>query len=786
MSLISRLLGKSPPTADAPAVSRPEAPVESPPPPDPGARAREEEATVSQAIAAGDMAAVGRWVLEGSSTRIRQMAARSITDPDQLRELIRATRHGNDKTVHRILTDKRDELLAEVRRAQQQQADVDAAAAAIARHSEQAYDTSYAATLERLEARWRTLEQHATPDLGREVEKHLQRARDVIERQRRAIEAEAEQQRSSTLAAEEARRQQELETQTAAAAAAEQARILEAEREAAREAERAKRAADDAEVRNLLGLLRQAQAALEHGGTARAARLRDAIAERLPQAPALPEWFGRQLQQVDARLEELKDWKTFRVVPKRAELIQRMQSLVGADISPEELARQIRRLRDEWRTLHRGAGEEPTPEWQQFDEAAERAYEPCREHFARQAAQRKENQERREALLERLAAFAAEQAGEQADWTSIRHVIFEARNEWQQYAPVDQAVVKPLQARFHAALADLQARLDAEYARNVQAKRDIIARAAELATLEDTRQAIEAAKTLQRTWKTVGIVPRHQDNALWEEFRRHCDAVFQRSSQEFAAYGAALEANQARAIVLCEELERIAALTGEPLLSAAKQLDALHAEFESLDIPRASARDLYRRFRHAADRCAAALHRDREAAARRGWTDLFAAAALVRAYALATALGRSADDCEALRASAATAVANLEHAPKETRAILEQQMDKVAAGTVSADLAANEAALRMLCIRAELVAGAETPPEDLELRREYQMQRLVASMGRGERATPADLDDLALEWLTVGPVETDVHDALFARFASSRTTDYHASQMHRAPRGPAP
>ena len=50
-----------------------------------------------------------------------------------------------------------------------------------------------------------------------------------------------------------------------------------------------------------------------------------------------------------------------------------MQSLVGAEISPEELARQIRRLRDEWRTLHRGAGEEPTPEWQQFDEAAERA-----------------------------------------------------------------------------------------------------------------------------------------------------------------------------------------------------------------------------------------------------------------------------------------------------------------------------------------------------------------------------------------------------------------------------
>jgi hypothetical protein len=296
----------------------------------------------------------------------------------------------------------------------------------------------------------------------------------------------------------------------------------------------------------------------------------------------------------------------------------------------------------------------------------------------------------------------------------------------------------------------------------------VLARAAELATLEDTRQAIEEAKNLQRTWKTVGMVPRHQDNALWEEFRRNCDAVFQRSSQEWAAHGAALDANQARATGLCEELERMAGLSDEALLSTVKQLEELHTQFDSLDLPRASARDLRQRFKRASDRCAEAVRRYREAAARRGWTDLFEAAAQVRAYALASALGSSPDDCEALRASAAAAVADLAHAPKGTRELLEQQMDTIAAGAVSADLAANEAALRLLCIRAELITDTETPSEDLALRREYQMQRLVASMGRGERATPADLDDLALEWLAVGPVEPTVHDALFARFERCR------------------
>jgi Domain of Unknown Function (DUF349) len=318
---------------------------------------------------------------------------------------------------------------------------------------------------------------------------------------------------------------------------------------------------------------------------------------------------------------------------------------------------------------------------------------------------------------------------------------------------------------------DLQARLDAEYARNVQTKRELIARTAELLKLEDTRQAIEESKSLQRTWKTVGIVPRHQDSALWDEFRRHCDAVFQRSSQETAAYAAALEANQARATGMCEELERLAGLSGEPLLSAGMQLDGMRTEFESLDLPRASARDLHQRFSQATGRCAEALRRHRAAAARRGWTDVLAAAAQVRAYALATSLGRPPADCEALRAAAASAVADLAHPPKGTRSILEQQIAAVAAGTVGADLAANEAALRLLCVRAELITDAATPPEDQGLRREYQLRRLVESMGRGERVTPAALDELVLEWIAVGPVEPSVHGVLLARFERCRNAD---------------
>jgi hypothetical protein len=763
MSLFSRLFGKSRPAQVAPQASQPAKPVESPPRADPAVKAREEEAAVSKAIDAGDQAAVSKWAIEGSTTRIRQLAAHAVTDPDQLRDLIRATR-GKDKNVYRILTARRDSLLAEERSAQQRQAEIDAAATALARHSERPCDAQYAGALARLEAKWQSLAPHARAEVQQEVERHIARAHEVIELHRRAVEAESERQRAAALAAEEARRQRELEREATAAAAAERAQQEDAEREA----ERARREAQDEEVRRLIGLLRQAQSALEHGGTARATRLRDSIKEALPAAPALPAWYERKLQEIDSRIEELKDWKTFTVVPKRAELVQRMQSLVGADMSPEELAHQIRRLREEWRTLHRGAAEESTSEREQFDAAAEQAYEPCRAHFAQQAEQRKENQARREALLERLSAFVAEQADENANWRLVQQVLAEARREWREYAPVDQGVVKSLQERFHAVTDGLQARLEAEYARNISAKQRLIARAVELAGSADTRAAIEETKELQRAWKGVGLVPRHQDNALWEEFRKHCDAVFERNSQESAAYGATLGANQARAMELCTEVERIATLEGDDLQAGLGHMPALREEFEALELPRASARDLRRRFAQGADRCDAAARREHDALARQAWGDLLVAASRVRAYALSKLEQRAPDEAAQLRDAAESAIAALTQAPKVARDLLAQQLDGADTGALGSDLAANEAALRMLCVRAELLADLPTPEQDLELRREYQMQRLVESMGRGERTSAADFDGLTLEWLAVGPLEPAAHDALLDRFKRCR------------------
>jgi hypothetical protein len=862
MSLLSRLFGKSanpspataveePPSAAPPrptppssgtplptppssGTPRPTPPRSGTPRPDPTLLAREDEERLAAALASGAPAELADRVLNAHSTKARQRAAEAVSDPDQLRELIRLTRGGKDNSVYRILTTKRDALRAADRAREARRSAVDALLASLARRSRLPFDPLYESALALFHKEWATLAVDASPEAQAQAAELFATMQAAVERHHRAVAAKAEQMRAAAaqaeaakateaeviakgteaLAAEAAKGVEDKAAEAALdAAAADAAASLERERargtddaapptpepasalaSASAPATTAARASDSdpasasastlapappaqasttgappGSAQPLIALLRQAKAALDAGGTARAQRLRVVLAERLNQSPALPVWFDRQLRQLDGRLAELKDWKTFTVVPKRAELVQRMQSLIGADISPEELAQHIRRLQEEWRTLNRGADDDAGAEALTFREAGQRAYEPCKEHFARQAALRRSNQERREAILERLSAFAASLSGDSADWRHVTRTIVHARREWRDHAPVDNAVAPALQERLRAVLGELQGRLDAEHARNVAAQRALIERASRLTDLPDVRQAIEEAKELQKLWRTVGLVPREQSDALWDEFRGHCDAVFQRSVREVAAYGAALEANVSRARSLCEEVEAGAARGGAELDQAMQKLDAWRAEFDALELPREKARELRQRLTRAEVRCVAAARNERAAAKQLETRALFDAASAIRAFAYAqSVLG----DVDAARAAAAAAVTALDSAPHAARTLLERQLATASAGQLPGDLAANESQLRLLCVRAELLADVPTPDTDLGLRRDYQLRRLVETQGLGKDVPLADLDELALAWFTVGPVEPAVEAALRVRLDRCRETSF--------------
>ena len=778
MSLFPRLFRKAPPSPAAPDTALVAPAVRSTEPDTSSVAdnrkllAAKEEADLKAAIGNRDFKRVGEYVLEGTSTSVRQAAAQAIEDPAQLRQLIRDVRGGSDKSVYKILTHKRDALLAQARQQEQLQAELNATSVALERHSQRRYDALYAPTLEQLQNRWKVVASQAAPELSTKVQQAIDRSRDVIAQHRQEVEAQAARELAAANAASEAQQARELERRAAAEAAAERANVEAAERKAQAE----KREADALALGQIGGLIRKALGALREGGTGRCAGIRRAIEEKLATAPPLPTHLATQLRQLDEQLEALKDWKSFSVTPKRAELIAEMAALVGSTLEPPVLAEHIRDLQEQWRTLSKGAGESIEAEWQRFRDAAQSAYQPCRDYFEAQALLRQENLKHRAALLERLATLEKQHDWQQPDWPLIARALRESKQEWRRHSPVDRAAVKALQKTFDTITASLQNRLDGEYARNVQEKIRLIESARQLSNIEESRRAIEEIKELQRKWQRVGLTPHERSEELWSEFRRHCDAVFEKRRQQSADYNTKLEANKAAAITLCETVEELGSLTGPELLAASARLPQLRTDHQALgELPKADARELYRRFERAVERCEKGIAAQKARDAEQSWTDLLDAVDLVRRYRLARHSGAAQRD--GLRRTAEEAIASGVLWPKAGRDALKKELDRTDGG----DVAANETALRRLCIRAEIAVELPTPEEDQPLRREYQVQQLILKMGQGagNHHSDGDLNALTLEWIGVGPTDEPVYSSLAQRFRECRRKLAGAKRDHQ-------
>jgi Domain of Unknown Function (DUF349) len=728
-----------------------------------------------QALASiDDPMLVAQLVVESPSSRLRQLAAQAVEDPAQLRQLLKQVR-SKDKSVYKILKQKCGALNAEDRKAAAIASEVSTLCASLERHSHRIYDALYTSAFEQLNTRWRSLTTPPSADIELHAKQSIDRCREVIAEHLRQVAQQAAQdaaQQAAQQAAHDTHERAQQAAQEAALAQAAAEAQLRKEAAAARGAEETARAeklaAEEQVFRQIGGLIRKANDALSDGNTQRAAGLRRAIEEKLPNAPAVPTYLTRHLQQLDDKLNELKQWKDYAVAPKRIELIEEMEALIGSTEEPRVLADRIKSLQQEWRTISKGIVSDAPAEWERFHHASQAAYQPCREYFEAQAKLRQKNLENRRAVLERLTAFETTQNLENPDWRLLASVLREAPQEWRQYFPVDRETSRAVQGDFDASMGRLQARLDAWYERNVADKQSLIKRARHLLTQEDCREAIDAVKRLQILWKETGLAPREQDQSLWNEFRELCDAVYQKRQQANAEYTAGLEANKVKAVALCEEAERVAASSGTALLEGGAEIPEWRTAFDALDeMPRAEARGLQDRFDRALRLCEAQMAQQRVRDAEQAFTNVFEAGRRIQAYEWAVARNAEISERETLRQAAETFIAGVQHWPKGGLQAVKETLAK--AGSISdADGEAREKALRTLCIRCEIQSETPTPPEDDALRREYQVQRLMQGMGQGSHADDGDWDAMMLEWIRIGAVSPAVHESLRERFMLCR------------------
>jgi hypothetical protein len=326
-----------------------------------------------------------------------------------------------------------------------------------------------------------------------------------------------------------------------------------------------------------------------------------------------------RLGELAAQLQELKSWAGFAVQPKKEDLIARMQSLQAHAMDPDDKADAIHALQEEWKALGVADPAVEQPLWERFKAAGDAAFEPCREHFARQRELREQNLAKREALVAQLTDYLASLAGKtDIDWKRHESILRTARREWQQYHPSDRHKTRPLQERFQQALDGLERGLRAVQGDREARKRDLIARTRALQETGDLRAACDSAKQLQQEWKTIGPAHPRVDRKLWQEFRTACDNLFGRREAEFKARQAGRDAALDKAGELIAAMDALAASNDGADPDAAA--GAIEAAFAALELPREQASALRKRLQGARARLDHAI-RERRADARRDQQD---------------------------------------------------------------------------------------------------------------------------------------------------------------------
>lgn len=279
--------------------------------------------------------------------------------------------------------------------------------------------------------------------------------------------------------------------------------------------------------------------------------------------------------------------------------------------------------------------------------------------------------------------------------------------------------------------------------------------------------AVDEVKRLQAQWKTTGPVPHPQSEALWAEFRALCNAVYERRQQAFAEQSAALEVAKTRAVALCGQIEQSFHESPADRQSGQALLREWQAAFAAIgELPRAEARGLRDRFQRAMSGYEALLAGLEQRAIDAVETNVRAAAKHVRAYQRAVIQCATDAEREVLRTAADAFIAGVPRWPnKVTRQALQQALVRTdSAEFATEDDAARELALRRLCVHAEILSAAATPPEDAGLRREGELELLRQGLGQARRMDDRDWEAMRLEWLCMGAVAPEVHDELERRF----------------------
>jgi hypothetical protein len=503
-------------------------------------------------------------------------------------------------------------------------------------------------------------------------------------------------------------------------------------------------------------LLHEAEQALAAGQLAAARAAADQTRALKAAAGTLPKPTIQRLSRLVQQLSEMERWMSFGQHNARVQLCERAEALAAQPQPPAQLAREVQKLRAEWKALDEQAAGVPKSLWERFDSACEKAYLPAARHFAELHAARKQARRQREEFIAAAAAKAQELlAAEPRDLRAIERWLRETDQAWRhgELGSVEPEAWKKLDARMKETVTPLREALAQQRGEAKSGRLALIAEAEALLERAQERDAPAQARALQSRWtehaKAHPLAGR-DERALWERFRAAIGAVF-------AARDAARKEHDERRRGERRAFEEIAAAAealagGEggneaELRQRLRELQQRWKDAAAAHAPPPGLESRWRAARAAVEQRLGGRGRGKEAA---DWQALLDRAWLCEELDAAVQAGDAAvPNAQALRG-------RWEQLPPlpaawEQRLVARRDQALAAFGSEESRwdqqdrIDAGAAARRDALLALELALGIASPPELARERLAVQVKQLNSRFRSAERSA-GDLAALLLEW----------------------------------------
>jgi len=536
----------------------------------------------------------------------------------------------------------------------------------------------------------------------------------------------------------------------------------------------------DQEWRELTELADELEKALDDGELQHAIDVYEKARQRLKNNIGLSR---QQMTTVDARLQacvprlgELRGWRRWGTHQAREHLCEEAENLIGVELPPLDVAERIKKVRAAWKKLDNTEGAATRTLWKRFDKACEQAYEPCQAYFAAKTRERQHNLTQKQAVCEQLEHFESDTDWSRINWREADRLLRDTQKRWHKIGPINRADKKSLDRRFETALKRFDKHLQKEREREIKRRQALIAQVQELANNTDVQAAVNAAKRAQAEWQPTVQALRWEEQSLWQQFRTACDAVFARRQEEQQAADTERENNLANKQTLCEAIETLVAADAPDIEQLRARLRQAREEWNQIgQVPKTALKAIEKRFEIAGDHMERRIQELQQQATRQEIQNLRERARLC--VGLEELLYTPSSETVTVVETAQSEWQRLPPLPAALAERIQERFDAVCHALTengaTRDSLLNKLEFNLeekhqLCLRMEILAGVESPPEFAQARMECQVSRLSESLihregGKARNNLHDEARWLEESWYALG-VPSDQNAPLSERF----------------------